>query len=208
MAFIPSPGIVQVEIRGTLGESNVENTLYFFSTSPPVTLNAIENLTGDVAAWWSLVMRDLLPTGYTYRETYAVDLSSETGPTWTEAGSTWAGERITTAGMMPNNATIAISFRTAQRGRSHRGRNYVCGLSRNDVTGNMVSATLQAALVDAYSQILPGAPYAPAGWLWVVLSRRSNNAWRPQGLSTTIQRVVIVDGIIDTQRRRLPGRGN
>jgi hypothetical protein len=208
MPFIPAPNVAQVEVRGTIGESNVENVLYFLNTTPPVTLAEIESLANDIDQFWYNRMQALLPSGYSYRETYAMDLSNETGPTYTATNGVWQGTRLTTGGMMPNNATIAVSFRTAQRGRSHRGRNYVTGLSRNDVTGNIVSQALQTLLVEEYNSLRAGEPNSPTGWIWVVLSRRANNAWRAQGLTTTIQRVVIVDGIIDTQRRRLPGRGN
>lgn len=208
MAFIPSPGVVQAEIRGTIGESNVENVLYFQTTAPPVTLAAMDNLGQNLDQFWYNRMQSLLPTGYAFREIYLTDQTSATGPAVTVANGVWNGTRPTTQGMMPNNATITISFRTAGRGRSQRGRNYVCGLSRNDVTANTVNQTLLTAIEDAYSELLVGGAFAVAPWLWVVLSRRTNNADRPQGLATTIQRVVVVDAIIDSQRRRLPGRGN
>jgi len=208
MAFIPSPNIAQAELRGLVDSQRVENTLYFAKIAPPITPTDVDELSDVLDLWWRVGMLPCLPTGYGYRETYVMDLTSATSSTSTTApASPVFGTRPTALGMMPNSSTLSVSFRTASRGRSHRGRNYVAALSRNDVTGNEVGASLQAALIAAYEQLLPGGGIL-SSWLWVVLSRYANNAPRPQGLSTTITSVMIVDNIIDSQSRRLPGRGN
>lgn len=208
MAFIPCPNVIQVEVRGLVDAQRVENVLYFLTDSPPVSPSDVELVAGVIDFWWRDSMIPCLPSAYVYRETYAMDLSSETGPTWTEAqAGPVPGTRPAPGGVLPNSATLAVSFRTAQRGRSHRGRNYVALLARNDVVGNEVVTNLQSALVSAYEELLPGGGMF-SNFLWVVLSRYGNGAPRPQGLTTTITSVIIVDNIVDSQKRRLPARGN
>lgn len=207
MVYIPCPNVTQVEVRGSLDSQPVENVLYFLKKAPPVVPSDVNALAIRVGQWWIAEALPWLPTNYVFREIYATDLSTAVSSASTVPGNNNAGTRPSGAGVMPNSNTICISFRTASRGRSARGRNYWPGLSRSDVTGNTVSVFLQEGVVAVYEALLALVADDTIPWYWVVLSRYSNNAPRPQGLSNIITNVLIVDATIDSQRRRLPGRG-
>lgn len=207
MVFIPAPNVAQVEVRGTLDSQPVENTLYFLKKAPPITQASLQQLAQAVLDWWDASALPWLPVNYVFREVYATDQSSATGPASTVTSVGQSGSRNPASGVLPNSNTLCISFRTAGRGRSSRGRNYWAGLTRGDVTGNQASAILQGGLRDVYLDLRDLTINDIIPWYWVVLSRYHNKAPRPQGLTNTITEVLIVDGTIDSQRRRLPGRG-
>jgi len=113
---------------------------------------------------------------------------------------------------LPSNVSLSISFRTALRGRSFRGRNYVVGLAVDDqLDQNSIKPTVMSAWVDAYTELIALA--SGAGATWIVASRFSgvdgdgHPVPRAAGVTTPITNVVATDNTIDSQRRRLPGRG-
>lgn len=203
MAFVPVPNTALAEIRMTDDFQKVENTLYFDFGAPP-TVTDLQNLGADLLAWYIALMGPLQSSGVALREIYITDLTSATGPTHTETPATLitggaSGEQL------PNNVSVAVSFRTALRGRSFRGRNYFVGLVDSQVAHNTLTGAMIAALTNAYNQ-LP-ASLGTSGAIWVVVSRFTAGAPRVTGVATPVSAVVIVDDTVDSQRRRLPGRG-
>jgi hypothetical protein len=109
-------------------------------------------------------------------------------------------------------STFVVSFRTDLRGRSFRGRNYVIGLTEDMVDGNSLEAGVSEPWRLAYAHL--GTLVADIDWTWVVVSRFSGVSGSPPeptprvaGVTTPITSVVVVDQFIDSQRRRLSGRG-
>jgi hypothetical protein len=72
------------------------------------------------------------------------------------------------------------------------------------VVGNEVNGTFLAGLIASYADLL-GHVNIGANTLCVV-SRFHNNSARVSGVATDILS-VSADPVIDSQRRRLPGRG-
>lgn len=203
MAYVPVPNTAQVNVRGVLDGQTVENTLYF-TRSAGWDGQALTDLAGAVASWWQVRMLPSLHQAYSLVEVVAVDLATQSGPS-----VTFAPNPPPTGGaagdVLPNNVALCVSFRTGQRGRSYRGRNYITAIPEAAVTGNTFAQSFVTQIVDAYG-FLPGA-VASLNADWVVVSRFANGAPRTTGLATVIQVVVVVDPTVDSQRRRLPGRG-
>lgn len=203
MAFIPVPNTAMVELRQTLFGQQIENVMYFEKATAPSVAD-LEALAAAVETWFVTdVMGVLLSTDIIWREAYVTDLSSATAPTavsLAEAGSTGG---IGSASL-PGNATVAVSFRTAGRGRASRGRNYLSGLSESVVTGNQVSSAFASDVTTAYETMI-SAP--PTGWTWVVVSRQLNGVARTTGETIPVTSAGLTDLHIDSQRRRLTGRG-
>lgn len=205
MAFIPAVNCAQVEIRATYFGQQVENTLYFENEASFTTADMIA-LGEAVSDWWvDEVLTAGLSNQVALREVYVTNLTTVSSPTTTVLLNTGAVGSNSSPGL-PGNVSIVISFRTEQRGRSSRGRNYLFGLTESLVAGNQVDVgsleTFRTGYVSLIGAILP------AGWTWVVLSRYTNNAPRVTGLMIPITAVVVVDNNVDSQRRRLTGRGN
>jgi hypothetical protein len=107
---------------------------------------------------------------------------------------------------VPNNVALCLSFRSSGRGRSSRGRNYISGFPEGYVSGNDIDTTLADALVVAYEELKDAATFTD-DWTWIVYSRFQNGNARPEALIAPVDAVVLTDYTVDSQRRRLPGRG-
>lgn len=204
MAFVPVSGAVMAEIRMSLDSQLIENTLYFRSRAEAIdpTLTGLGNA---LLLWWTTSYRVKLPDSVTLREIYLTDLNSATGPTHTAPAPAPAPAGLAATPVMPNNVTIAVSFRTGLRGRSYRGRNYFGALGEGQISSNTLDGATQAGIIAAYNALLTGD--VADDWEWGVVSRFSGGVPRAAGVFTPVTAVLITDSIVDSQRRRLPGRG-
>jgi hypothetical protein len=205
MVFVPKANTVQIAIRGRLHGEQVVNTLYFQNLSGSGTSGDLASLGADILSWFVADMIPLLTSGYGLREVYAVDMSSETAPTATVTPAVQtSGGNLSPS--LPNNVALCVSFRTAGRGRSSRGRNYISGLTEADVDNNVYTLATGNAVQAAYEKLLDAATFS-LDWTWCVYSRYENGLPRPEAFTPPIEAVVLTDLVVDSQRRRLPGRG-
>lgn len=210
MPFVPVPETAEAEIRMLLDGQKIENTLYFQRDGgwSPSSFVALANA---LLLWWTTDYSVFVSSSVTLSEVYLTDLSSSTGIVLSAPAPTPHPAGARSAASLPNNVTICVSFRTGTRGRSFRGRNYISGLSEDAVVLNTVDSAVQADIIAAYDLLQPLAGDVDASW--VVASRFSgvdvdgHPIPRTTGIATIISTVIIVDSIIDSQRRRLPGRG-
>jgi len=203
MPFIPVTNCVMAELRFTLDSQHVENTLYFQRASAWTAPLGV--LLGDhLFTWWVDNMSPSLSTQINLDSVHVTDLTAVDSfavdfvPAASENG-------VIGGSALPNNCAICISFRTAARGRTGRGRNYICGLPQTHVAQNTLDTADGVAFVAAYNA-LPTVAGASAA-TWVVVSRFLNGAPRTSGVTRSITTVLLDDLTIDSQRRRLPGRG-
>jgi hypothetical protein len=203
MAFIPVNNCVMAELRFTLDGQKVENTLYFQRASAWTAPLGV--LLGDhLYTWWVDNMAASLTDSLTLDSVHVTDLTAVDGfavdfvPDVAETG-------VVGATSVPNNCAICISFRTEARGRTGRGRNYIMGMPQTHVTLNTLDTADGIAFVAAYNA-LPTVAGASAA-TWVVVSRFLDSLPRDIGITRSITTVILLDLTIDSQRRRLPGRG-
>lgn len=202
MAFIPFPTTVMVELFLTQDSQQLENTLYFDIGVTP-TVAHLEVLTDEIKNWWIANVAPLCSNTVNLRGVKATSLASATAPALEIAT---AGPGGLAQPALPNSVTIAIKFLTAGRGRSSRGRNYIVGMIEDHVTANLVASSLTTSYVSAYEELLDTLVITVG--TWVVASRFTNNAPRPVGVIAPVTSVAFTDRIVDSQRRRLPSRGN
>ncbi len=203
MAFIPVPNAVSVEMRFTQDGQLVENTFGVITTDGdnPSTRLAIATAFYN---WWAAEMQTLVSSTVLLREVYVTDITDEAG------GTTAFIPSVTTGGAnvnppLPNGTTLAVSARTNARGRSYRGRSYFIGLTENVVDHNRVTPAAVEAIQAAYNTL--GPDYLEVNGTLGVISRYANKNPRSVGVITPITGWVITDDVVDSQRRRLPGRG-
>jgi hypothetical protein len=203
MAFIPVPNTAQFNIRQTYLGERIENTLYARNPTgwTPVALANIATILRD---WYTTQLRAPLSNQLVLREVYAVDLASVSGPTATVSVTNDPGG-AGTAQPMPGSVALCVSLRTANRGRSFRGRNYVAGFTEDHVNGNQFTSSIVTSITTAYDGLL--AVFSGGGVEWVVVSRFSNGLPRTTGIATAVTDALVVDSNVDSQRRRLAGRG-
>jgi hypothetical protein len=206
MVFVPFLQSIDVQIRGVMDNQRVANTLgfrYFELIGP----GPLSDLAASLNQWWTLHARPLLPSSYQFAEVYAYMLDGPNSAAVTDgANAGWIGNRGSIP--MPNNVSLAIKFNTNRRGRSYTGRNYWAGFTESDVALNTITDPIADYIVALYERLLWLAPPDfPSGWTWCVNSRYNGGEARLQGASEPITAVSTTDRIVDSQRRRLPGRG-
>ena len=76
------------------------------------------------------------------------------------------------------------------------------------MTENTIDSTFASNIVGAYLQLVNPSTVLPAGWIWVVVSKQASGLPRTAGVFTEVFQALVVDLIVDSQRRRLPGRGS
>lgn len=211
MPFVPVANTVLAEFRQTCDTQQVENTLYFEFLSAP-SLGELNSLGSALVDWWRSEIAPHVWVGVELREVVLSDLSSASSLQATIVPTPDALGELNLA-PLPNNVSLTVSFRTGLRGRSFRGRNYVIGLVKDQtVTANTFASSLLTTFQAAYTALLAVASAESVSW--VVVSRFSgvDGAGHPipraAGVTTPVTSVVIVDDVVDSQRRRLPGRGN
>jgi hypothetical protein len=210
MAFIPVPDTLLVEIIYEQAGQTIENTMYFEKTDGWLLADVISFL----AALRTTVEEELMPLLHTSIALVrlvatlldAVDALSFTNTVSPPVAGSDNGDPL------PNGNAYVITFLTAGRGRSNRGRNYIAGLNSNVMANaNNVSTAFRTGLLSAYDTI--NALAIATGVDMVVVSRFSgvDGAGKPipraTGVTSIITGFTTFDTIVDSQRRRLPGRG-
>lgn len=203
MPFVPHPTAVRVHQRAELHGQQIEN-VHFFA---PVDATPIDlaTLADEAHAAWTTEVMPPLSADYTLRETFVVSLASETAP-----GVTKITVPNVTGGAgnpaAPGGTTLCLSLRTGQRGRSARGRQYISGLTASGITDNSWNDSYANDIVQSFAAYA-AAVEANAGAKLVVASSVSDGAPRPELLITDVQAITLTDFYVDSQRRRLTGRG-
>lgn len=202
MAFQPAPSIATTLIQGTVDNQLTLLDLNWFASGAITQLN-LQTLVDAVADWASATLAPLLSDDWTLTGVHGVDQSSETGFV--------ADNSTTTAGGVsgeanPNNVAACVSLRTAQRGRSGHGRNYVPGIPGSVVTLNTIDPTFIADLVDGYGQLV-GAGTFLTGWQLVVLSRVTGGSPRAEGIGIPVTSIKMVGNSVRSMRSREVGHG-
>lgn len=203
MAFIPVENTCQCELIFLLDGQFVENTLYFERAGAWTVEDAMA-YAETIYDWWVAELSPNTSSAVTLQRVRMTDLSAADALSVEYVPVTPAnGGNASPA--LPNNVTMTTTFATAGRGRSSRGRNYYVQLTEADVAANVVLAARVASAQGAYAALMIIADGDPVDW--VVVSRYHNNAPRVTGETYHITS-TRTNNIVDSQRRRLPGRGS
>ena len=203
MAFIPTPNVVKVDLTYNWNGQICQNVLHYDAGEAiigddlaPLAAALVAKMTGS---YWTIVSDQCS----LYEMTLTLQDSVSSAALVTSVGLPKVGTNASPS--MPNNVSLCITKRTAKRGRSYRGRLYHVGLCENSVTGNNV-ATAHATIIKDYWATWLSVSFAPKNANMVVLSYQNNGLPRLEGEPTWIQGFTT-DEVVDSQRRRLPGRG-
>lgn len=203
MPFIPVNNTLQAKLIMQSNNQDVINDLYFvFAAAPLAADRAL--LATAMHTFWTNHYKLHTPDSVQLREIDIVDLSSSSAPTTqliinpVEAGSL-------VGAICPLNTSLCISLRTALRGKNYRGRVYTPPQRQADeATAGTWNTSLVSNLLTDFAWLLTAANTASG--IWSVVSRFLNNSPRGSGVTTPIT-AVTADVNIDSQRRRLIGRG-
>jgi len=148
--------------------------------------------------WWTAAFRATVPTGITLNNIHVQVYDPNGSPYVYDRPVSPAEAGLRAGVILPGNATAVISLRAAYAGRKYRGRFYVPGLQTGDVGATDLMSSAYVTLLAVAATNLIG-PAMPAGFTLVIFHRIGN------AFSTIVS--YVIDNIVDSQRRRLPGRG-
>lgn len=204
--FIPVADTASVELIYALNQEIVEN-VFHVQKGTPYSLSDLQAVRGIVNTWDAA-------GGATYRgansflnriRTRALD---SVGAAFEDYTLPVARQGLQGGSALPGNATWCLKKATLSSGRSHRGRWYYVGLTSAffGTTADNISALAAANVLATLNSLI--AALAAGGHTMVVVSYVSNKTCRPIGITTPVTQFVAVDNLIDSQRRRLAGRGH
>jgi hypothetical protein len=183
----------------TWNGERIENGFYLeFPSSPTVT--DLSNLADDVNIDWQTYMLPVQSQDLALRGCYVLSLDTSDAPS-VERFLAAPVDGSLTSNSLPNNVSLAIKFSTEQRGRARRGRMYFAGLTDAQVEGNTVTVTAAGAITSAVRDMIQHLK-SVTSTRHVVISRTTQPA-----TITEVTDIGTADRNIDSQRRRLAGRG-
>lgn len=202
---VPAPNnpLVAKVILNYASDTRQFQNVFHVSANTPWTLPQLQQLATDFKNWWDLQLstRSTNDVSLTLVQTRKLDPTDPIGfdfPVIPPIPGDLAAQSV------PSNSTLTLSWRTGLAGRRFRGRTYVPAVSANDVsTVDTASSVLVNSLLVAGTQLITSV--LVHGALTVFHAPGAV----PSSFDNTFTDVTtaVVENILDSQRRRLPGRG-
>ena len=210
---MPLPGTAHVARIGLLftfgtDGQQCENTFYVRDTTDAIFADPVGFCGHVQAAANSQIADGLAPqislTGVSFEDVRTFPFGGVT-----VGISPHPGDGPETGVPLPSSNSIAIRKTTATLGRSGRGRWYwplgnSSALGATNDTVNLAHITRYENALIAFQSVVEGAPFpCEMG----IVSYRSGGVQRSAGLFSRITGWSTADALVDSQRRRLTGRG-
>jgi hypothetical protein len=199
MAHIPNnPQVAKITFVGHRDTRQWVNVFHAYKASGPVLRIDLINLANAYKAAWDASYKGSMTTNIVLdqiqcRKLDPLDPQAYDSTTGLPSGGTVASP------CEAANVTLTISWRTGLAGRKYRGRNYIAGVAEAFVTALDAITPAFLSAVSSVADYLFNAPLVAGGLVPCVFHLGPDTV-------TQIQSYVI-EAIIDSQRRRLPGRG-
>lgn len=207
LAFIPIPNTAKILVQGLYFGQQVENVFYA-KQGAPYDASSLAVLADAVSTWqldpFSL---QVLPTDFEYTGVKCISMEDDSGlnievPLTGDFG-------IALGAPLPNNVSLAIHKVSSVGGRHGKGRVYHPGLTASFMEdANTVASGYAAHICEMYRN-LRDVVAAIAGGATVLGYAELVDGGAPLAIGVFIQILDFAckDRTVDSQRRRLPGRG-
>lgn len=202
--YVPFDKTMFVEFIQTFAGETVVNGIYVKGSSV-VTTALMDDLAAELITWQDEQMQSLHHTSWQLTMLRIRDLTSQFSFVKEYTDGLPISGNHAAAASTPGNAALVVTFRTGLAGRSFRGRNYIGGLPLVMDDPNHFTDAFAAALQAAYAT-LPTV-LDTLTLTHVVASRWINGVLRTTGAATPVTGYTVNDQV-DSQRRRLAGRGD
>jgi len=203
--FIALPNTCQVEMIYNTNAGFAEN-VFHVTNADGWDESGLNSIAATFIGWQNAHLRQRQGAQVTLLKVVAKDMAVQDSIA-IEAPVASGGVGTHDGDTLPANATLAIKWSGGFAGRTKRGRTYHIGLTSTQVYAASMSIVQPAKLAEIvadYNELL--AEVNIADQYLSVASLRFNSAWRDTGVLTRIT-VATADGYVDSQRRRLVGRG-
>jgi hypothetical protein len=203
--FIPVPNVASFEMIYNVNGIIAENIIHI-RRADPYTLADLQDMREVINDWDSDSWKNLRATSVYLTRIRGKALDTEASPVEDYPLPT-ARPGTSDSRVVSQNVTFCVKLSTGLTGRSQRGRLYVIGMMESALAANTNQVTsVYAGLVVTYLNDLLDRIADADGTLGVV-SYRHDGEWRAEGQFTPAVNWVAVDLNVDSQRRRLTGRG-
>jgi len=201
--FIPFADCVEAVLMGEVAGQAAYLTQGYLKVGGFDTTD-MDTLADLLALWLSDTLVTNQQAGITWTSVKVTDLTSQFAPVVFSTNTLPASGAVGGAALT-NQACFVMSMKTAKRGRSFRGRNYIPSIPPAGLaTPTSWSGSEVTAQESAYNDLALAA--ATAGWTPVILSRQENGVRRTTGVAEPITE-YIGRTAVGTQRRRIIGHG-
>ena len=202
MPFYRVPNTIKMELLFGAQGQKLENVLHIECAQAPGTAIAIA-IAGDVISWWNSTMKPLIASDVALTGIRMTSLDSSDGfQLEYNVGLPIFGTAAATG--LPLNVTACIRLTTYQRGRAYTGKLFHVGMINAQTAGNALYSGFVATLKNAYEGLI--SALTDTDYLPVVVSKVLHGVVRTNPEVTTIVGVAV-ESYLDSQRRRLTGRG-
>lgn len=197
MPFVPTPNSVEAVIQyGIVGETPMSNSLWF--SRPSFDLSEMEDLANAVSAVWRAGVLGLLSSNIQFNQIEVIDQRTVGAPS--VISTVGAGQAGGTGPTLANTrGALVVTFRTQDRGRFARGRNYVRGFDEAAMGAQEIAQNIADGVLATYRDILLLQP--PVGWTSVVRSKQENGVALDPAKTRAITEVLVRSVIMGSQRR-------
>jgi len=201
--FIPVPLVCKLELIYDQNGQVCENVVYVRG-GDSWSSSDVQELAEEAIVAWDATLGTITNANTTLTMVRTTSMETFPGPQY-EAPSAATG--AIAGASLPGNVTVATKFSGGVTGRSTRGRAYFVGLAGVDYVGNQLGTGVADLITDAwhdfFAAIFASVHNAPQH---VVVSFVEDDLWRSEGLVTLVTS-YSTENNIDSQRRRLTGRG-
>lgn len=198
MPFLPTPGGVRIVLRHVQGPREWVNVMHS-QTAPGPDAETLEFIAQTFYDAWAANIMPLMAPASVLVEAKAYSLDAVDAPIASvspEVGT----PGLSTGEPLPLQSAAVATLRTANRGRSGRGRIYIAGWpetasNQSELVPGFLSnlgAALDDFQADLASQLIP----------LCVLSQQIGGNKRTEGLLQVVTDIVVRNGVFGSQRRR------
>jgi len=194
LTFTPITNTVEVKLFAQRNGRLRMNIFHYRYNNPPPSSAELASLCTEVEGGIVQEYEDFVALGTQWYQIVATDIATAGGATATRAINRLSAGPIDD---FPGNVSYCLSKRTGTTGASARGRFYLIDLPEDFFNGDNFNLAFTTTLGDLVFQLLQtrvSGRFTPAV------------ASPTQGISRPIT-AIIHDGVADSQRRRLTGRG-
>lgn len=203
MAFQSVPETAEINVIYTYNGETVQNVFYA-EMSGGYTLANVQELADEVDIAVGENWLDIQPPEAVYQRIEVRGLEFQNDVFATANLNTGPGEDLSSA--LPNNVTISIKKTSGLTGRSARGRTYWIGIPQSQITASNENILASAFIAEVEVEVgrIRTRINTTGTWEAVLVSRFTNGAERPVGVTFVWTSTVCVNAVVDTQRGRLP----
>lgn len=171
MAFQPAIGTIGVVVRGTYGDGTpLLNTFHYEAEGVgDVTQDLADTIAADLASLYNFI-HGYMANSVTMHDVVVTDLRTEGAPEFVSTNS-FPVHGLNEGQPLPFQTAACVSWITAFRGKSFRGRSFFGGFAEQYSDGKSIDAALVTALGHFGDGIV-------ADGHWKVLSRVHDKAQR------------------------------